>query len=54
MGVAFVQSARLTAEQRRQVVEGAASAHANFYVFEDKSRFIAEGLRQELAAGAFD
>lgn len=53
-GVAFAQSARLTAEQRREVVEGAASAYADFYVFEDKGRLIAEGLRQELAAGAFD
>lgn len=36
------------------MVESAASAYADFYVFEDKGRLIAAGLRQQLDAGAFD
>ena len=45
---------RLDAQQRREVVEAAAAAYADFYVFEDKGRLIAQGLRQQSAAGAFD
>jgi retinol-binding protein 3 len=45
---------RLSAAQQREVVEAAANAYADFYVFEDKGRLIADGLRRELAAGTFD
>jgi C-terminal processing protease CtpA/Prc len=45
---------RLGAEQRREIVEAAADAYANNYVFEEKGRLIADGLRQQLAAGAFE
>ena len=48
------EQAHLSVEQRREVVEGAATAYADGYVFEDKGRLIAEGLRQQNAAGAFD
>lgn len=46
-------SAPLSQAQRREVVEAAASAYADYYVFADKGRLIAAHMRRELSRGAF-
>lgn len=51
---ALAQDRRVSTEQKREVVEAAAQAYADFYVFEDRGRLIAEGLRAQSARGAFD
>ncbi|MFZ2030321.1 MAG: S41 family peptidase [Vitreimonas sp.] len=43
----------LTATESHDIVEAAASAYQEGYVFEDKGRLIAAALRQQNAAGAF-
>ena len=43
----------LSPAQKREIVEAAASAYADFYVFADKGRLIAAHLRRELSRGAF-
>src|ERR1700754_1197045 len=46
--------APLSQVQKREIVEAAASAYADFYVFADKGRLIAAHLRRESSRGAFN